>query len=195
METLTKRQQQVLRFVAEFIRENGFSPTVREVARAMRIAIKGAQDHLAALERKGHIERKSRKSRTLQVVGIEAGGIPIVGRIAAGRPIEAVENFEGVLAAPPGLFVRGDLFALKVRGDSMLGDHVCDGDLAVIRKQPTVENGEIAAVLLDHEVTLKRVFARRGQVELRSSNAAYKPSVVPAESVRILGKLVGLVRA
>jgi repressor LexA len=195
MEELTKRQKEVLKFVADYSARQGFAPTVREVAAAMKIAIKGAQDHLAALQRKGYIERKSRRPRTIQVTaGPLSGRIPVLGRIAAGRPIDAVENFEGTVGAPAELFGRGDLFALEVRGDSMIGDHIVEGDLAIIRKQPRVENGQIAAVAVEGEVTLKRFHQRGATVELRPSNPAHKPIVAPASEVRVAGLMVGLLR-
>ena len=189
MEELTRRQQQVLKFISDFTARNGFAPTVREIAQAMDIAIKGAQDHLSALERKGHIERKSKKPRTIQVL---RAGIPVLGRIAAGRPTEAVENLEGSVSD---LFPKGEIFALRVKGDSMTGDHIVDGDLAIIRKQPRVENGEIAAVSVDGEATLKRLYVRGDKAELRASNPAYRPILAAASDVTVLGKFVGIVRA
>lgn len=195
MQELTKRQQQVLKFIADFTAEHGFAPTVREIAQAMKIAIKGAQDHLAALQRKGYIERKSKTPRTIQITGATAPGrIPVLGRIAAGRPIEAIENVESTLPIPSDLFAKGELFALQVKGDSMKDEHILDGDLAIIKKQPTVHNGEIAAVAVDNEVTLKRFYLRGEKAELRPANDAYKTLVVPAGDVRIVGRYVGLLR-
>jgi repressor LexA len=195
MQELTKRQQQVLKFISDFTAEHGFAPTVREIAQAMKIAIKGAQDHLSALQRKGYIERKSKTPRTIQVTaGAFTGKIPILGRIAAGRPIDAVENFEGMLPVASDFFSKGELFALQVKGESMTGDHILDGDMAIIKKQPTVNNGEIAAVAVENDVTLKRFYLKGEKAELRPSNDAYKTIVVPASDVRILGKMVGVLR-
>lgn len=195
MEQPTKRQLQVLKFISDFAAEHGFAPTVREIAQAMKIAIKGAQDHLSALQRKGLIERKSKTPRTIQVTGgMLSGKIPILGRIAAGRPIDAIENMEGTLPVPSDLFARGELFALQVKGDSMKDEHIMDGDWVIVKRQPTVHNGEIAAVAVDDEVTLKRFYLRGERAELRPANDAFKPIVVPASQVRIVGKMVGLVR-
>ncbi len=199
MEELTARQEKVLRFVEEFLSRHGFAPSVREVAAAMRIGTpKGAADHLKALERKGYLERSRGRSRAIRVMRESSGarrGIPIVGRIAAGAPILAEENLEGSLAVAADTFGRaGELFALRVRGDSMIGDHIVDGDLAILRAQPRVENGEIAAVLIDGDATLKRVHRRGDRVELRPSNPAHKPIVLEGGEVRVLGRLVGVLR-
>jgi repressor LexA len=195
MQELTKRQQQVLRFIGDFTSEHGFAPTVREIAQAMKIAIKGAQDHLSALQRKGYIERRSRTPRTIQITGgVSAGRIPILGRIAAGRPIDAIENMDGTVPMPADYFGRGELFALEVKGESMRDEHIVDGDLAIIKKQPTVHNGEIAAVAVENDVTLKRFYLRGEKAELRPCNPSFKTQVVPAADVTIVGKFVGLVR-
>ena len=199
MEELTARQEKVLRFVEEYISRHGFAPSVREVAAAMRIGTpKGAADHLKALERKGYLERSRGRSRALRVMRESSGArrrIPIVGRIAAGAPILAEENLEGSLAIAADTFGRaGELFALRVRGDSMIGDHIVDGDLAILRAQPRVENGEIAAVLIDGDATLKRVHRRGARVELRPSNPAHRSIALEGGDVRVLGRLVGILR-
>lgn len=205
MESLTPRQAKVLRFVRDFVRRHGYAPSVREVAAAMRIGTpKGAADHLKALARKGYLVRDAGRSRALRVVGEDGGserGIPLVGRIAAGAPILAEENIEEWIDVAPEAFGRGvgELFAVRVRGDSMIGDHILDGDLAVIRAQASVESGEIAAVLIGEEATLKRVVRRGGgRVELVGSNPAHKPIVlergVGGGEERVLGRLVGIVR-
>jgi repressor LexA len=198
MEALTPRQEKALRFVRDFLRRRGYAPSVREVAAALRIGTpKGAADHLKALERKGYLVRDARRSRALRVVDAAGGprGIPLVGRVAAGSPILAEENVEERLDVAPETFGRGgELFALRVRGDSMTGDHIRDGDLAVIRAQPSVESGEIAAVLVEGEATLKRVRRRDGRVELRPSNPAHKPIVLVGGEARVLGRLVGILR-
>lgn len=192
MEPLTPRQEKVLAFVADYVRRKGFAPSVREVAAAMKIGTpKGAADHLKALERKGYIEREAGRPRAMRVSGGQ--GIPVVGRIAAGSPILAAENLEGTVPAEPSAFGGGELFAVRVRGDSMIGDHILDGDLAVIRRQTRVEQGEIAAVLLGDEATLKRVYVRSGGVELKASNPAYRP-IRAGEEARVLGRFVGLIR-
>jgi len=200
MEELTARQARVLRFVEEHIARHGFAPSVREVAAAMRIGTpKGAADHLKALERKGYLERSRGRSRALRVTRDSSGarpGIPIVGRIAAGAPILAEEHIEGSLAVAADAFGRisGELFALRVIGDSMIGDHIVDGDLAILRAQPRVENGEIAAVLIEGDATLKRLHRRGERVELRPSNPAHKTIALDGGEVRVLGRLVGVLR-
>lgn len=194
MEPLTRRQEKVLRFVSGYIARNGYAPSVREIAAALKIGTpKGAADHLKVLERKGYIRRTARRPRALTLLR-DPGGIPLVGRIAAGRPTPAEQDIEDQIPLPPGYFGPGDCFALRVHGDSMIGDHILDGDLAIIRRQPTVRNGEIAAVLVDGEATLKRVHVRGSRVELRPSNPNLSSITVPADEIRILGRYVGLVR-
>lgn len=196
-EPLTDRQQEILRFVTDYVHKNGYGPSVREIARAFKIGTpKGAADHLKALERKGYISRRGRSPRALRILqpppGVP-GAIPILGRIAAGHPVFAEENFEGTLELSADFFGHGQMFAVKVRGDSMEGDHIVDGDLAIIRKQQTVANGEIAAVMIDNEVTLKRVYFQLNRIELRPSNPKYR-SIFVDRNVSILGKMVGLIR-
>lgn len=205
MEPLTPRQEKVLRFVRDFVRRHGYAPSVREVAAGMRIGTpKGAADHLKALARKGYLLREAGRSRALRVVADGAAterGIPLVGRIAAGTPILAEQNIEEWIHVSPEAFGRGggELFAVRVRGDSMIGDHIVDGDVAVIRAQATVESGEIAAVLIGDEATLKRVVRRRrGGVALEASNAAHRAIVLErgeaGTEARVLGRLAGIVR-
>lgn len=196
-EPLTDRQQEILRFVTEYVQKNGYAPSVREIARAFKIGTpKGAADHLKALERKGYISRHGRSPRALRILHTPPGApnvIPILGRIAAGHPVFAEENFEGTLELPSDTFARGDVFAVKVKGDSMEGDHIVDGDFAIIKKQQAVANGDIAAVMIENEVTLKRVYVQRNRIELRPSNPKYK-SIFADKNVTILGKMVGLIR-
>lgn len=193
---LTRRQAQVLRLIAENLRRSGYPPTVRELCARLGLASPNAVScHLRALERKGRIRRSPQSPRAIELIG-PATGIPILGRIAAGEPILAVEETEHRLDVQADFFGGGDLFALRVKGDSMVGDHIIDGDVVVVRRQEEVSQGEIAAVLLDDEVTLKRVYRNAGRLELRSSNPAVPAITIGSGQAepRLLGKAVGVIR-
>jgi repressor LexA len=204
---LTERQRQVLDFIRSFGERHGVPPTVREIGERFRFTARAAFDHLRALERKGMLERRvtgKRASRTLVLPAQkgarrgEPSGIPVMGRIAAGTPITAVENQEDTLPLRPDWLPTGgsDVFALRVQGDSMIDAHIMSGDLVVVRKQETAGSGDIVAALLDGEATVKR-FAREGAtVVLRPEHPTMKPIVVePGRGdFRILGKVVGVVR-
>jgi repressor LexA len=193
---LTQRQAQVLRLIAESVRKSGYPPTVRELCARLGLASPNAVScHLRALERKGRIRRSPQSPRAIELVGA-ATGIPVLGRIAAGEPILAVEETDHRLDVQADFFGGGELFALRVKGDSMVGDHIIDGDVVVVRRQEHVSQGEIAAVLLDDDVTLKRVYRNGGQLELRSSNPAVPPITVKSGQAepRLLGKAVGVIR-
>jgi len=208
---LTARQREVLEFIRAFGERQGVPPTVREIGAKFHFTARAAFDHLRALERKGMLERRvtgKRASRTLVLPsqkGARRGepasippGIPLLGRIAAGAPITAVENHEDTIPLRPDWLGTGgqDVFALRVRGDSMIDAHIVDGDLVLVRKQETAGSGDIVAAMLDGEATVKR-FAREGAaVVLRPEHPTMKPIVVEAGrgDFRILGKVVGIVR-
>jgi repressor LexA len=156
------------------------------------------QEIVAALEKKGLLRRLPGKSRNLRLaerLTANWRGIPIVGHVAAGSPITAIENHEGRLAVDASLARGEGVFALRVKGDSMIGAGILNGDYAIVRAQATVRNGEIGLVLVDdEEATIKRVFRRGAQVELRAENDAYPPLIVAAQRVRIQGKVIGIQR-
>lgn len=207
MKELTERQRQVLDFIRSFGERHGVPPTVREIGERFRFTARAAFDHLRALERKGMLERRvtgKRASRTLVLPAQkgarrgEPSGIPVMGRIAAGTPITAVENQEDTLPLRPDWLPTGgsDVFALRVQGDSMIDAHIMSGDLVVVRKQETAFSGDIVAALLDGEATVKRFAREGGTVVLRPEHPTMKPIVVePGRGdFRILGKVVGVVR-
>ena len=193
---LTNRQQQVLNFIQDFQNEHGFSPTVREVAAHFGFrSPRAAHDHIKALEKKGYLKPASGRPRALGLVNPK-NGIPILGKIAAGQPLLAVEEPDEILGLEPAFFGAGRFFALKVKGDSMIEDHIAEGDLVILRAQETAHPGEVAAVLLDDEVTLKHVYVTSEGVELRPANFTMKSIRISFEDdpPRILGVMVGLVR-
>lgn len=204
MKGLTDRQSEVLGFMRTFTQRHGLPPTVREVAERFRVTPRAAFDHIRALERKGALQRRvtaRRTSRALTLTdhrGSRSREVPVLGRIAAGAPLLAEENREGSVPID-GAWLQSkgeDLFALRVRGESMVNAHIVEGDLVLVRKQETVEPGDIVVALLDNEATVKR-FARQGDaIVLRAEHPTLPPIVIqPGErEVKILGKVVGLLR-
>lgn len=195
---LTDKQAHIYEFIKETIKVTGFPPTVREVGDEFGITVKGAYDHMKAIEKKGFIKIEQNKSRAITIINsedivpVDAVNIPLIGNIAAGSPILANENIEEYLSFPRSFVGHGDFFALKVRGDSMEDGGIFDGDIAILQKQSTAVNGDIVAALLDDEATLKR-FKRAGkEIRLIPENPAYKPIIT--NDVMILGKLKAVFR-
>jgi repressor LexA len=210
MRDLTARQRDVLNFIRTFSTRHGVPPTVREIGERFDVTPRAAFDHLRALERKGMLRRRASAGRTSRSLTLAERGpvpafrpIPILGRIAAGSPILAEENREGeVPVASSALPGRGeDVFALRVRGDSMIDAHICDGDLVLVRRQDTAQINDIVAAVVESETgeteaTVKR-YQRDGQrVVLKPENPTMSPIVIDPgrRSVTILGKVVGLLR-
>jgi len=199
MEELTPRQQQVLDFVTSCLDHCGYPPTLREIAAHLGIrGTLGAAKHLDALERKGLIRKSPGSSRGLALTerGAPAVSLPIVGTVRAGAPQPAMEEIEGHFAVDPA-HRKGGAFFLRVKGDSMIGAGILDGDLALVRPQPTAASGEIVVALLDGEATLKRFFREPGRIRLQPENPLFSPIVVrPGDGdVVLVGKVVGLFRA
>lgn len=196
---LTAKQEDIFNFIKERIIESGYPPTVREIGDNFKITVKGAYDHLKAIEKKGYIRCDQNKSRAIEIIigkeeltSKESLSIPLLGRIAAGAPILAEDNIEDYLSFPKSMFSSGEFFALKVKGDSMIEEGIFDGDLAIIRKQNVVNNGEIAAAMIENEATLKIFKKASNKIHLIPANPAYQPLVV--ENVDILGKLMAVFR-
>ena len=207
MKEMTQRQREVLGFMRGFSDKNGAPPTVREIAERFRFTPRAAFDHLRALERKGMLQRRvtdKRVSRTLVLTdrsperARREREIPILGKIAAGAPIFAVENREDVIPVRPEWLAAkgGDVFALRVRGDSMIQAHIADGDLVLVRKQESAAAGDIVAAMIDQEATVKRFATEGGAVVLKPEHPTMKPIVVDPQRTefRILGKVIGLIR-
>ena len=200
---LTPRQREVLEFIKRFLEEHQYPPTVREIGHHFGFVPRSVFDHLKALERKGYLKREATKSRSLQITDPTSPGrrpahpreVPIVGRVAAGRPLLAVENLEGTVALPADWTNGGDVFLLRIQGDSMVGAHILPGDLALVRRQETAENGDIVVALVDDEATVKR-FQRSGEtLTLLPENPAMIPlTFAPGARLEILGKVIGVIR-
>ena len=208
MREMTERQRDILEFIKSFSGKHGVPPTVREIGDQFKVTPRAAFDHLKALERKGELQRRvsaGRTSRSLTVTGSRAGEsyrLPILGRIAAGQPLLAVENREGDLEiAPASLPGRGeDLFALRVRGDSMINAHICEGDLVLGRRQEGAQVNDIVVAMVgsgdDAEATVKRYQRDGERVVLKPEHPTMAPIVIDPRKreFKIVGKVVGLLR-
>jgi repressor LexA len=195
---LKDRTWEILSFIQRFTREKGFPPTIREIGEAFGISsTNGVRYHLSLLEKSGHLKRRSKLSR-----GIEAGsgtstltGIPILGRVAAGQPILAEESYDGSLELQEMFGDPDGMFALKVRGDSMIDAGIFEGDYVIVRKQQRAEAGQIIVGLVGDEATVKYYRPRGNKIELEPANAKYKPIVVaPGTPFGVLGIVKGVIR-
>jgi len=205
---LSERQNNILKYIRTYVDERGYPPSIREIGDRVGISSTSVVDYnLRVLEREGHIRRDREVSRGLELVGSQRGAkqaepkvvrIPIVGRIAAGVPIEAIEDPDDVLELPVGAVPNG-CYALRVRGTSMIEDSIDDGDLVVVRPQQSVDNGDIAVAIVNDNTenggaTLKRFYLEGDEVRLQPRNPTMQPIRVPAEQVEVRGKVVKLVR-
>ena len=197
LNTLTQRQREIYDFIKQKIESRGYGPTVREIGDAFQIkSPNGVMCHLTALVRKGLILRQGKSARAIQLVDHRPPGaeLPLVGSVAAGPPTEAITQDEDRLDFSD-LFCGPEHYALRVRGQSMIEDHIDDGDFVVIRRQATADNGDRVVAMIDNEVTLKRYFREKGQVRLEPANGKMQPILVdPNSQSCILGKLVGVLR-
>jgi repressor LexA len=204
---LTERQQDIFNFIATTIREKGYPPTIREIMEEFEIAsTNGVRTTLAALEKKGHIRRRPMLSRGIELTervsqevpntrAADFCEVPLIGRVAAGEPILAVENVEETLVVDNSFAPGGDVFALQVEGDSMVDVGILDGDYVLARHQTTANQGEIIVAIVDGDATVKRYYVDGDGVQLVAENEAYAPIVVePHQEFRIAGKIVSLMR-
>jgi repressor LexA len=196
---LTDRQKAIYDFLLKTIRERGFAPSIPEIGRQFKIAsTNGVSDHLKALEKKGYIRRVGK--RAIEVVNALGKAVltatrevPVLGRVPAGKPFLSDENTEGLLSIPSDMS-SGKLFALQVKGDSMVGAGILDGDRVIVKQQGTAENGEIVCAVIEGEATLKRFFKKDGVITLKAENEKYAPIKVSEGEFRIAGKVIGLLR-
>jgi repressor LexA len=194
---LTERQREIYDFIRSKIEGRGYGPTVREIGLAFDIkSPNGVMCHLKALEKKGLIKREGFSARAIQLLDYkpQGSGLPLLGLVAAGAPTEAVEQEERLEFGD--LFGGPNRFALKVRGKSMIEDHIDDGDYVVIRKQETAQNGDRVVAMIDDEVTLKRFYLEKDHVRLEPANGAMEPIVVSKDDAKMMirGVLVGVLR-
>jgi repressor LexA len=199
---LTNRQESILQFIVDYVRDHGYPPSIREMGKQFAIdSLRGVTVHLDALQRKGFITRgKTPRSITIthpafQPATSSVKMIPLLGTIAAGAPILADQNIEAMVPVPHEMIrnISGS-FLLRVRGDSMSGEGILPRDLVLIKPQETARHGDLVAVLLGDEATVKRIRFGPNDVKLMPSNPAYEPISVKQEDARIIGKVVGLMR-
>jgi len=200
MKGMTARQREVFDFIRSFIRSKRYPPTIREIAENFGFSVKGSYDHVKALQKKGFIRCAGNRSRAIEVVADSEAerqpnlvSVPVLGAVAAGRPLFAEENLTGWIQVPAASLKKGQHFALQVRGDSMKDAGIMDGDVVVVSHQETAENGEIVVAMVDEAVTLKRFFVERNRVRLKAENPKYPP--LYTQNVRILGRLAFLMRS
>ncbi len=205
------RKQRIVDYIATTVRQRGYPPSVREIAKAVDLASTSAvHHHLQALEREGLLERGASHSRAIRVTPsaalrsgtpgslmpqVDAGHrvYPIIGEIAAGGPIEAYQDASETLSVPDAVVAGGDAYVLRVRGDSMIDAHITDGDFVVIRPQATARDGDIVvAQVEENAVTLKRFYKEKNRVRLQPANESYPPMFY--DNVNIQGKLIGVIR-
>jgi repressor LexA len=194
---LTDRQREIYDFIRLKIESRGYGPTVREIGTAFKImSPNGVMCHLKALEKKGLIVRHGGMARAIQLVDYRPGPaaeLPLLGTVAAGEPIAAISSDERLNFGD--LFCNPENYALRVRGQSMIEDHIDDGDYVVIRKQPSVSNGERVVARVDGGVTLKRFYRDKDRVRLEPANGTMKPILVDdSNQAEIIGVLVGVLR-
>jgi repressor LexA len=192
---LTHRQKEIYEFIRDKIESRGYGPTVREIGEGFHIeSPNGVMCHLKALEKKGLIIRRERSARAIQLVDRRptGSGLPMLGNVAAGSPVEAIEQQERLEFTE--LFGGANRFALKVRGQSMIEDHIADGDYVVIHKREAARNGERVVAMIDGEVTLKRYYEDGEHIRLEPANGTMQPITVPKGRAQILGILIGVVR-
>jgi len=198
MKGLTQRQREVFDFIREFIHKNRYPPTIREIADNFHFSVKGSYDHVKALEKKGYLRCHGNRSRAIEIIrDAEAdkeqmAAVPLLGSVAAGKPLFAEENLQGYVHVPAEALGASAHFALKVKGDSMKEAGIFDGDTVVVAHQSTADNGDIVVAMVDDAVTLKRFFMERNRVRLKAENPKYPP--IYTQNVRILGKLAFLMR-
>ncbi|HEX3020110.1 MAG TPA: transcriptional repressor LexA [Chitinispirillaceae bacterium] len=202
---LTSEQQRVYSFIIKHRQQTGFPPTVREIAQGLGYkSPNNVRQHLRLIEQKGFIRLMAGKARGIEITSFEENqpdeadesvSVPLIGTVAAGKPITAIENVDGYVTLDKSIFKGEGLFALRIRGDSMNGMGILNGDIVVVRRKSTAEHGEVVVVIIDGDATLKRFIKENGRVLLRAENPAYSDIVLSSmNSIQIAGKLVGVIR-
>jgi repressor LexA len=209
---LTRRQQQIYEFLRESIARHGYAPSLEEIAAHFGLSsVATIHEHLTNLESKNMIRRHFNRNRAIEVLPVagdpRAVEVRVLGRVAAGRPIEALEASESV-ALPEQMLGRGETFVLRVQGDSMIDELIRDGDLVVVESRETAENGETVIALVNDaaaagdetaqtgsaEITLKKFYREGGRIRLQPANPAVAPLIVPEDRVRVQGVVIGVIR-
>ena len=196
---ITRRQKEVLDFLTGFVQKNGYSPSYEEIARGLGLSsLATVHKHVTNLQAKGLLQRAHNRSRSIDVLparprGKAAERLPLMGRIAAGQPVEAIETAESISLGD--IIGNREVFALEVRGDSMRDEHIVSGDYVLVERTRTAREGEIVVALIDGtDATLKRFYREGDMVRLQPSNAEMAPIYASAASVTIQGKVLGMLR-
>lgn len=195
---ISQKQREMLDFLRDFIQTKGHSPTIWDIAKHFGFSSPATvHKYLVALESAGHIERGKRNS-LVQLVKTEATqaaiDVPLLGKIAAGRPIAAIQNDE-TYTIPPGLLGKRNTFALRVVGDSMIDDHICDGDTIIVESRDSADNGQtVVALVGENDATVKRFYRENGQIRLQPANESLQPFIYPEDEVKVQGVVIGIVR-
>ena len=201
MKQITERQKEVLNFISQFTENNDYPPTVREISDNFKISLRAVQDHITALQKKGYLTQCQKRARSIRVLTdcrekesktiLEK--VPILGTVAAGKPLLSEENFDGYVNLPEPFVRPGkSYFALRVRGLSMQNAGILDGDLAVIEQTNTAVDGQIIVAVIDDAITLKRYYKEANRVRLQPENPDFQ--AIYCQDVRIVGTLASIVR-
>jgi len=193
---ITPRQKQILDYLTRYIGANGYAPTMKEIGKQFKLSSPASVHHiLSGLERQGAIRRVPNISRGIEIIETEQadnGEIPLIGTVAAGQPITAILNHETL---SPKFRGKGRLFALRVRGDSMIGEQIRDGDCIIVESCQTANNGDMVVALIDGgDATVKRFYATENQVRLEPSNPRYRATLLSADRVAVQGVVTGVIR-
>lgn len=199
MQPLTKRQREILDYLSDFIQQHGYAPSLEEIGKRFGLSsLATVHKHLTNLQDKGFIRRAWNRSRSVEVVPSRVGGrsieLPLLGFVAAGQPIEAVTGNE-TISVPEDFVGKHDTYVLRVRGDSMIDEHIRDGDFVIVEDRKTAENGEMVVALLEStDVTLKKFYRENGHIRLQPANPAMKPLFLAPDHVKVQGVVIGVMR-
>ena len=199
-ENLTEKEQRILTVIKSTVSRKGYPPSVREIGEAVGLSSSSTvHGYLKKLEDKGYLRRDSNKTRAIEVISpdgrkntAELIDIPVLGQVAAGLPLLAEENWEDTFTLPAFFAGTGDFFMLTVKGDSMIEAGILNGDMVLVRQQPSANNGDIVVALLGDEATVKRYYKEKGRVRLQPENKAFEP--IYTKDAKLLGKVTGLLR-
>jgi len=196
---LTKRQREILDYLQDFIRQHGYAPSLEEIGRRFGLSsLATVHKHLTNLQEKGFIKRAWNRSRSVEMIPTNTNGrsveLPLLGYVAAGLPIEAIASSE-TIAVPEDLVGRRDTYVLRVKGNSMIDEQICDGDLVIVEDRKTAQNGEtVVALLGGSDVTLKKLYRENGRIRLQPANPTMQPIYAEADQVQVQGVVVGVMR-
>jgi len=197
---LSHQEKKIITFIKQYLNDNGYPPTIREICQGVGLSSPSTvHHHLKNLESKGYLQRNPTKPRALELVAEktpdELLSIPLLGNVAAGYPTLAIENAEEEMQIPKSLFPEKELFALRIKGDSMIEEGILPGDVIIVKKQEVAENGDIVVAYLEGEVTVKKFWkdSMYGVIKLIPANSKYEPIIINRET-KILGKVIGLLR-